>query len=235
VRSDAFVGVQELFYDKHLRNTSDRYDFDSIRVGIQPFSSDFRGFLFQDNQLGVRLFGTRDNNRLQYNLAAFWRLEKDTNSGLNAILRSPRDDFVLTANVYRQDLPVPGMTSQFSATWNINREKGDVQVDTNGFPVRPALIGELRGRDYDAIYLSYNADGRIGRVNLTASATYLLGSNRNSIFTGESTKISAFFVAAEPSIDFNWVRVRLSGLYASGDSDPFDGVDRGYDAIFENP
>ncbi len=60
-----------------------RYDFDSIRVGIQPFSSDFRGFLFQDNQLGVRLFGTRDNNRWQYNLAYFRRLEKDTNSGLN--------------------------------------------------------------------------------------------------------------------------------------------------------
>jgi len=235
VRSDAFFGVQELFYDKHLRNTSDRYDFDSIRIGIQPFSSDFRGFLFQDNQLGVRLFGTRDNNRLQYNLAAFWRLEKDTNSGLNAILRSPRKDFVLTANVYRQDLPVPGLTSQFSVTWNINRERTDTQVDTNGFPVRPALIGELRGRNYDAVYLSYNADGKIGRVNLTASASYLVGTNRNNIFTGRPSKIRAFFLAAEPSIDFNWIRVRASGLYASGDNDPFDDVDRGYDAIFENP
>ncbi|GGI71745.1 hypothetical protein GCM10007973_05890 [Polymorphobacter multimanifer] len=235
VRSRVFVGVQELFYDKHLRNTSDRYDFDSVRVGIQPFSSDFRGFLFQDNQLGVRLFGTRDNNRLQYNLAAFWRLEKDTNSGLNDISRTPRRDVVLTANVYRQDLPLPGLTSQLSATWNINRERGDVQVDTNGFPVRPALIGELRGRNYDAIYLSYNADGRIGRINLTASATYLLGTNRNNIFTGRPSNIRAFFVAAEPSIDFNWIRVRLSGLYASGDGNPFDNTDSGYDTIFENP
>ena len=235
VRSDAFFGVQELFYDKHLRNTSDRYDFDSIRIGIQPFSSDFRGFLFQDNQLGVRLFGTRDNNRLQYNLAAFWRLEKDTNSGLNAILRSPRKDYVLTANLYRQDLPLPGLTSQLAVTWNINREARDVQVDTNGFPVRPALIGELRGRNYDAVYLSYNADGRVGRVNLTASASYLVGTNRNNIFTGRPSKIRAFFLAAEPSMDFDWVRVRLSGLYASGDDDPFDDTDRGYDAIFENP
>jgi hypothetical protein len=234
-RSDAFFGVQELFYDKHLRNTSDRFDFDSIRIGIQPFSSDFRGFLFQDNQLGVRLFGTRDNNRLQYNLAAFWRLEKDSNSGLNAILRSPRKDYVLTANVYRQDLPLPGLTSQFAVTWNINRERNDVQVDTNGFPVRPALVGELRGRNYDAVYLSYNADGRVGRVNLTASASYLVGTNRNNIFTGRPSKIRAFFLAAEPSMDFDWIRVRLSGLYASGDNDPFDDVDRGYDAIFENP
>ena len=41
--------------DKHLRNVSHRYDFDSLRVGIQPFSSDFRGFLFQDAPFGVRL------------------------------------------------------------------------------------------------------------------------------------------------------------------------------------
>ena len=42
-RSDRFIGWQELFLDKHLRNVSNRYDFDSIRVGIQPFSTDFRG------------------------------------------------------------------------------------------------------------------------------------------------------------------------------------------------
>ena len=31
------------------------------------------------------------------------------------------------------------------------------------------------------------------------------------------------------------VRVRLSGLFASGDGDPFDDKHTGYDAIFENP
>jgi hypothetical protein len=50
--------VQEAFLDYHIRNVSDRYDFDSVRVGIQPFSTDFRGFLFQDNQLGVRCSAT---------------------------------------------------------------------------------------------------------------------------------------------------------------------------------
>ena len=49
--------------------------------------------------LGERLFGNRDNNRVQFNLAAFWRLEKDSNSGLNAILRSPRDDFVVVGDL----------------------------------------------------------------------------------------------------------------------------------------
>ncbi len=234
-RSDAFVGVQELFYDRHLRDVSDRYDFDSVRIGIQPFTADFRGFLFQDTPLGIRLFGTRDDNRVQYNLAAFVRLEKDSNTGLNAILRSPRQDYVLAANLYRQDFPWPALTSQVVVLWNINREADDVQVDTNGFPVRPALIGNLRGRDYDAVYLGYNADGRIGRLNLSASAYLLLGEERNSVFTGDRAKIRAAFLAAEPSIDSNWVRLRGSLLFASGDGNPFDSTHQGFDAVFENP
>ena len=68
-RDDGYIGVQELFYLKDLRTLDERYDFDEVRIGVQPFSSDFRGFLFQDSQLGVRFFGTRDNNRWQYNIA----------------------------------------------------------------------------------------------------------------------------------------------------------------------
>lgn len=234
-RNDAFLGVQELFVDYHLRNVSDRYDFDSLRVGIQPFSSEFRGFLFQDNQLGVRLFGNRDNNRFQYNLAAFWRIEKDTNSGLNDVTQDLREDYVFIGSLYRQDLPFPGLTSQVMVAHNRNREGDEIYVDKNGFPQRPALLGSLRGRDYDVTYLGYNADGRIGRINLTASAFYAFGENRNSILTDRKAKIRSYFVAAEPSIDFSWVRLRLQGLYASGDKDPYDNKETGFDAIFENP
>lgn len=234
-RNDAFVGVQEVFLDYHLRNVSDRYDFDSVRVGIQPFSSDFRGFLFQDNQLGVRLFGNRDNNRFQYNLAAFWRVEKDTNSGLNDVTQNLRDDLVFVGNLYRQDLPLPGITSQVTVIYNRNREGDEIYVDKNGFPQRPALLGSLRGRDYDVTYLGYNADGRLGRINLTASAYYAIGEDRANFMTGRKSDIRAYFVAAEPSIDFSWVRLRLQGLYASGDKDPYDGKETGFDAIFENP
>ncbi len=234
-RTDMFVGLQEAFIDRHLRNVSDRYDFDSLRVGIQPFQADFRGFLFNDNQLGIRLFGNRDDNRIQYNLFAFWRLEKDTNSGLNDITQTPRDDFVVGANLYRQDFPVPGFTSQVTAIWNINREKNDVEIDHNGFPVRPALLGDLRGREYDAVYLGYSGDGRFGRVNLTTSLYAVLGEDRNSIFTGRPARIRAFFAAAEPSMDFDWVRVRLAGLYATGDGNVRDNRETGFDAIFENP
>ncbi len=234
-RTDQFLGVQEAFFDYHFRNVSDRYDFDSARIGIQPFQADFRGFLFNDNQLGLRFFGTRDNNRFQYNLAAFWRLEKDTNSGLNAILQTPRDDFLFIANAYRQDFLIPALTSQVTLAYNRNREADDIQIDDNGFPVRPALLGDLRGRDYDVFYAGYNADGRIGRINLSGSAYYAFGEDRNSFFTGEEADISALFAALEASYDRDWMRFRLSGAYASGDGDPYDNVESGYDAVFENP
>lgn len=233
-RTDYFLGVQEAFVDYHIRNVSDRYDFDSVRVGIQPFQADFRGFLFNDQQLGIRFFGNRDNNRFQYNFAAFWRLEKDTNSGLNSVVQRPRDDFVFLANLYRQDFPVVGMTSQVSVTYNMNRETS-IEVDDNGFPVRPALIGDLRPRKYDVVYLGYSNDGHIGRVNLTSSAYLALGRDRNSFFTSKPAKIRSHFFASEASMDFDWIRVRVSGLYASGDSKPYDNTEGGFDAIFENP
>lgn len=234
-RSDHFLGVQEAFLDYHLRDTSARYDFDSFRIGIQPFQADFRGFLFNDQQLGLRFFGSRDNNRFQYNLAAFWRLEKDTNSGLNSVVQRPRNDFLFIANVYRQDFLIPSLTSQITLAYNRNREAGQIEVDDNGFPVRPALLGNLRGRDYDVFYLGYNADGRVGRLGLTASAYAALGENRNSPFTGFASDIRAFFGAAELSYDKDWMRFRLSGLYASGDKDPYDNKETGFDAVFENP
>ena len=233
-RFDRHYGVIELFVDYHIANITDRYDFYSVRAGIQPFSSDFRGFLFQDSQLGVRFFGNWDNNLWQYNIGWFRRLEKDTNSGLNDVLKTPRDDDVFVANVYRQDWPILGLVSQGTVVYNRNREADDRFFDDNGFLGRPASFGNQRGRDYDVVYLGYNVDGRIGRVNLTGSAYWALGEDDN-IFTGKKANINAQFAAAEVSIDDDWRRWRLSALYASGDGDPFDNTQKGFDAIFENP
>ena len=99
---------------------------------------------------------------------------------------------MFVANLYRQDFLIPGLTSQITVVYNRNREGSDIQIDDNGFPVRPALLGDLRGRDYDVVYLGYNADGRIGRLNLTASAYGALGEDRNSFFTGRPAQIRAF-------------------------------------------
>ncbi|WP_206604733.1 hypothetical protein [Kineobactrum sediminis] len=233
-RNDSHVGIQAAFVDKHLRDVSERYDFDSIRVGIQPFSSDFRGFLFQDAPFGVRLFGTRDNNRFQYNLGWFRRMEKYTNSGLNDAGASLRDDDVYVANLYWQDQPTLGFFSQATLIYNRNRET-DIFYDNNEFIGRPASVGEERPREYDVYYLGYNGDGHFGRLNLTTSFYVALGEENDAVFSGESSDIEAFFFALEPSMDFDWIRTRLSFLYGSGDDDPFGGKSTGFDAIFENP
>lgn len=234
-RRETFLGVQALFVDVHLRNVSDRYDFDSVRVGIQPFQTDFRGFLFQDQQFGVRLFGTRDNNIFQYNLAWFRRLEKDTNSGLNDIGQSLRDDDVFVANLYWQDFLKLGFISQATIVHNRNREKGEITFDDNNFIARPASLGLERTREYDVTYFGYNGDGHIDRLNLTASLYYAYGEESNGTFVNFGTDIRAYFAALEASIDFDWTRIRLSLLHGSGDDNPFDDKAEGFDAIFENP
>lgn len=239
-RTDTFFGLQEAFYDKHLRNVSDRYDFDSLRIGIQPFTSDFRGFLFLDQPFGVRLFGNRDNNHWQYNLAWFRRMEKDTNSGLNDITEPLRHDDVFVANVYRQDWPRLGFTSQATVLHNRNREDR-FHYDTNGFLVRPAFLGDLRPHRYNVTYLGVSGDGHLtswfpkSRLNLTTTTYVALGDDERHPLAQRSQSIRALFHASELSRDFSWVRVRTSVLYASGDKDPYDGKATGFDAIFENP
>jgi hypothetical protein len=239
-RSEGFVGIQGLFIDKHLRNVSERYDFDSIRVGIQPITVDFRGFLFQDSPIGVRLFGTRSNNLWQYNIGWFRRIEKDTNSGLNDITENSfsdaiRDDDVFLFNVYRQDFPWLGFTSQAVLVHNRNDETDKNFIDDNGFLTRPSALGIQKNREYEVTYAGINGDGHIGKWNLSVSAYYAFGEETPATFTDLKSDISAAFAAAEVSRDFDWIRVRGTAIYASGDDDPYDDKSTGYDAIFENP
>ena len=234
-RNDSHFGVQDMYFDKHLRNVSERYDFDSIRFGVQPITADFRGFLFIDNPFGLRLFGTRDNNIYQYNLAWFRRIEKDTNSGLNDISEGLRDDDIFLANLYRQDFPTIGFNSEVVLLHNRNREDEDLQFDDNGFLVRPASLGFEKLRSYDVTYLGYNGDGHFGRHNVSMSTYFALGTEESSVFTDAESDIGAFFAAVEYSRDFDWMRARFSALYGSGDDDPFDDVSTGFDAVFENP
>ena len=240
IRTDAHATLQEGFLDYHIRNVSDRFDFDSVRIGIQPVNLDFRGFLFNDQQLGVRFFGNRDNNRWQYNAGWFHRLEKDTNSGLNDMGKSPRDDDVFFVNLYHQDFPIQGYQVQGVVAYNRNTEGNNAPFyNKNGFLERPASIGYERPSNYDVVYVGFNGDGHFGLYNLTHAFYGVFGNISANPYTSrtrpESASVRAFFGAVEPSMDFDWIRVRGQALYASGDGNPFDNTAKGFDAIFENP
>lgn len=234
-REDGHLAVQELLFDWHLQNKSHFYDFDSVRFGIQEFNADFRGFLYEDSQPGIRLFGNFDENRYQYNLAWFHRLEKNTNSGLNTVFDERADD-IFVANVFRQDLIFKGLTAEGIVLYNRNRE-GDrkARYNNNGFIQRPASIGDERRHNYDVVYLGVGADGRVGRVNLTTNNYLALGNDTHNPIAQRSTDIQAYLLTAEASVDIDWMRLKLFGLFASGDDDPFDGKAEGFDAVSENP
>ena len=230
-RDDEHFGVQELFAEYRLADISPNFDFLSVRAGVQPFNADFRGFLFADNQPGIRFFGNADNNRVQYNAAAFATLEKDTNSGLNDF--DLRDQFVFVANVYRQDFIFEGYTAQLSIAANI--DNGDQQFDENGFLARPSPLGTIDTKHVRAYYLGWAGDGKIGRFNVTHQFYQVLGTEDNNPIAGRDTTINAQFFAIELSYDMDWQRYRAGFLYASGDSNPTDGQARGFDSIFDDP
>ncbi|MBI3950649.1 MAG: carboxypeptidase regulatory-like domain-containing protein [Acidobacteria bacterium] len=81
-RLDGHVGLQEFFGEVKIadsppgfigffhglfgRDKSPYYDFTSVRIGIQKFNSDFRGFVFREQNLGYRLFG---NNSHEFHIS----------------------------------------------------------------------------------------------------------------------------------------------------------------------
>jgi len=237
-RDDMHVGMQELFAEIHLLDLSSHYDFLTATLGIQPFNSDFRGFLFTDNNLGARLQANFLANRVQANVAYFEQLEKDTNSGLNTF--DARDQSIFLANVFMQDFIFEGYT--LLASWHWNHDKGGTQYDTNDFLVRPAKIGQVSpglgaegAADLNAHYLGIGGDGHLGPVNVSHQYYLALGRDDRNEIAGRSQQIQAHFFAAEVSTDIDWLRVKGSFLYASGDKDPTNGTAGGFSAISENP
>jgi Carboxypeptidase regulatory-like domain len=228
-RLDGHVGLQEAFVELKLRDLGPDYDFVNLRAGIQQFVSDFRGFIFADEQLGLRLFGNLRSNRVQYNLAGFDLLEKNTNSGLNTFERRGRD--VALANIYIQDFFAKGYTTQFS--YHFVRDNGSTHYDDNGFIVRPAPIGTIAPHRIDAHYYGWTGDGHIGRLNLTNAFYQVLGHDEMNQIAGSRVSINAQLAAVELSKDYDWLRFRTSFLYSSGDNNPRDGVGRGFSSIVD--
>jgi hypothetical protein len=230
-RTDTQFSLEEAFVEVKLKDVNENFDFISARVGIQPFVSDFRGFIFSDNNLGARIFGTFANNRYQYNLAYFAQLEKDTNSGLNRF--DLRHQNVYIANLFRQDFVKKGYTIQASALYNDDRASR--KFDRNGFLVRPALIGDVRPHSIKVGYVGINGDGHLGRLNLTHSYYYAFGRDDRNPIAGRAVHVSSQMAAVEASVDKDYFRFRSSFFWAQGDKNPTDGKATGFDAIFDDP
>jgi hypothetical protein len=230
-RSDWQFSFEEAFAEVKIEDTNANFDFISARAGIQPFVSDFRGFLYTDNNLGARLFGGFGNNRYNFNLAYFAQLEKDTNSGLNRFDR--RQQNVYLFNVYRQDFIAHGFTGQLTLAFNDDRRS--VEYDRNGFLVRPALVGDARPHAVKVGYLGVNTDGHIRRLNLSTSYYFALGQDERNPIAGRYQRVRAQMASAEASVDKDFLRFKATAFFASGDKNPTDGLATGFDAILDDP
>jgi len=236
-RFDAHIGLQEAFGELKIKDIGPNYDFVSVRAGIQGFNSDFRGFLFVEEQPGVRIFGNLDSNRWQYNVAYFDFLEKNTNSGLNSM--ALRNQQVIIANVFRQDFLFQGYTAQLSVHYN--KDDATVHYDDNGFLVRPSPIGKvfsggvIQPHSVHAAYIGWTGDGHIGPVNLTHAFYQALGTDSFNAIAGKPVTINAQMAALEVSVDRDWFRLKGSLFYASGSANPSSGHARGFDSIDDFP
>ena len=236
-RLDSHIGLQEAFAEVKLHDLSPNFDFISVRAGIQGFNSDFRGFLFVEEQPGIRFFGNLESNRWQYNLAYFNFLEKNTNSDLNSM--KLRNQQVIIANVYRQDFLFQGYTAQFSVHYN--KDDATIHYDDNGFLVRPAPIGAvfsqgiLHPHSIHAAYIGWTGDGHIGPINLTHAFYQAFGNDSFNGIAGRAVTINAQMAALELSVDKDWIRFKTSAFYSSGSAHPESSRARGFDSIDDFP
>src|SRR5277367_1897321 len=239
-RFDDHLGLQEAFVEVKLHDLSNNYDFVSMRAGIQQFNADFRGFLYVDEQPGLRIFGDLKSDPIEYNAVYFQMLEKNTNSGLNTFNR--RHQQVVLGNVYLQDFFFPGYTAEFVGAWN--KDDPSVHYDDNGFLVRPAPVGNVinQGPGGGPLahgirvgYFGWLGSGHIRRLNLTHAFYQALGEDTFNPLAGRRVTVNAQMAAAELSYDHDWIRYRVSAFYTSGDANPRDGRARGFDAIDDLP
>ena len=215
-RGNSRLAVEEAFLEKRLKVVSPNFDFVSLRVGMQNFNSDFRGFLFTDNQLGARLFGNLNSNRDQYNIAFFSVRQRDEVSQLHSFDRRHQNVFLV--NWFRQDFGARGYTALFNFVFN--NDEGRVVGD------RATL---------NVAYLGFHGDGKWGKLNVDHAFYWALGHDAFNRFARRAQKVNAQMGAFEAAIDRDWVRWRASFFYASGDADVNDDRATGFDMIQDNP
>jgi len=228
-RFDGLNSIKEAFVEWRLGDTtkalpflrgkkseggrSPFFDTTSMRVGIQEFTSDFRGFVFSDSNLGARLFGNFKSNRYQYNAVYFNMLEKDANSELNQINFKDiawRDQRVYIANLYRQDTFVKGYTLQFSTLYN--DDQPSTFQNGNLFQARPSRLGAPIPHRVQSGYFGVNGDGHFGRLNVTNSFYQAIGRDTFNGLANRPERINAQMGAVEFSVDYDLFPLPPGGL-----------------------
>jgi hypothetical protein len=201
-------------------------------VGLIPFRSDFRGFLYDAAHPGLRVWSVADDAAWQWNAAVFDLLNYDTHAQLPDV-DEDREQEVLVLNAYRRDWPWRGYTSGLSLHYSDDHR--GFAFDDDGFLVTPAPIGALEESAVRAWYLGWCGEGGNGPWSIAHAAYQALGEVTHDPIAAGDVHIDARLFALEVERRLGSCALRAWALYASGDPDPRDARAEGFDGIQEHP
>jgi len=195
------AALEEAWFEAKAFNTPN-----CLRVGVQEFKSDFLGLIYNDNDLGVRLFGERE--KLKWNMAYFYKTKHDEVSEFFDFDDADQDVFIATAQF---DVGTVSVIPSF----HYNRDRRD-------------------DRELDVAYLGAAHYGMVGPFATTAAFYYAFGEDDNAVFNpAESQDISAFHFVADVGYPIGKHTPHVGIFYTSGDDDPNDGDAEGFDSIYD--
>ncbi|HEV8524917.1 MAG TPA: hypothetical protein VGQ71_10495, partial [Terriglobales bacterium] len=194
----------------------DNFDLMFLRGGLQGFKSEFHGLIFNDVGLGGRIFGELKRNRLRYDFGYFKLFQKNAVAGFTDF-GIPSAHQVAIARLTWEDL-LPGWNSEWTFHYNNDDRKSPA----------PSGLGEL-----DTFYVGASFNGHIGRFTFNPAVHGVFG-NANYRPVGlpaESHSVAAWTALLDWQFKLDFWNFRAGYLYASGDGNPTDDHDTGFDSI----
>ena len=122
------------------------------------------------------------------------------------------DQDVAFLNWFQEDLFIKGFDTVFS--FHVNQDR---QIDPD---------------DLDVSYVGFASDGHLGRVVVAPTIYFAFGEDEDEL--GAKLDVSAYFAGVEFEYPRNFINYRAAAFMTSGDDDPLDGKDEGFDSIKDN-
>ncbi|HZU98016.1 MAG TPA: hypothetical protein VFF73_15035 [Planctomycetota bacterium] len=209
---NGLFSLQEGFVEVLLAEFDPSFDFISARGGRQQFDADFRGFVFNDLNQAVRVFGTASKNTIRYDVIAFDLDQKNTFTNLNNFLE--RQQRYFAADIFVDDFIFKGYTIGGTLQYVNDREREPI----------------------DLVYLGLLGQGHMGPIEVSNAAYLEFGADKgNALAGGKHLEVFGQFFATEVAYPIDFVRPQVSFLFSSGQANTQASRGEGFDGVFDNP
>lgn len=215
--SDGNAALFNAYTDIQLADFGhDNFDLMFLRGGIQGFKSDFHGLIFNDVGLGGRIFGEKLKNRLRYDFAYFKLFQKNPVSGFIDFGR-PSAHQVAIGRLAYDDFLAMGWNSEWTFHYNRDHRKP---------------FGAVPGLDLDTFYFGATFNGHLGRWIFNPAVHGVAGhADHDEGGLPVQHSVLGWMALLDVQYPLDYWKFRFGYAFTSGDSDPTDHRDTGFDAI----